>query len=259
MRGRKRGEWTERASPLLLDSAKMRRLGHPATIAARLGRGEHRGGGPAQHMSRPYVRLRHRVHGLVIALLSSMMAGVSADGLTVRYFGYGSNLAKSVLEGRRRLKPVSTQPGFVRNERLAFNMLGLSPREPSFASLVAAPNEECHGCVFTLEPADWLRLLASEGVPFGGPLGYRVREVAVDLYGGGRVTAWTLGAGALATRADVPPSERYLALIREGARERGLTSAWRRRLAEIQPAPSGSRPAEPVAQRYERRRGSTFV
>ena len=95
----------------------------------------------------------------------------SADGFRVAYFGYGSNLAASVREGRRGLRPLSCevrsypltclpqlrlfnpitkpthQAGFVRDERLAFNMPGFSPVEPAFASIVPSKGDECHGAV----------------------------------------------------------------------------------------------------------------
>ena len=180
------------------------------------------------------------------------------DGLSIGYFGYGSNLAASVREGRRGLRPLSAAAGLVRDERLAFNMLGLSPLEPAFASLVPSPGDECHGAVFQLSPADWLRLLTSEGVPFGGPWGYQVREVAVELYTGESVRAWTLGAGLLSSSIDSTPSERYLSLIRMGAQEMGLTTMWQERLASVRTAPFGS-PAERPTEPFERRRGATFV
>jgi hypothetical protein len=50
-----------------------------------------------------------------------------------------------------RLFNPSTKPalqvGFVRDERLAFNMPGFSPLEPAFASIVPAKGDECHGAV----------------------------------------------------------------------------------------------------------------
>jgi len=180
------------------------------------------------------------------------------DGLQICYFAFGANLATSVREGRRGLQPLAVSPGFVRGERLAFNMVGFSPSEPAFASIVPSENDECHGGVFTLTASDWVKLLASEGVPFGGPMGYQVREVSVELYSGKSVQAWTLGAGLLAPPTDLPPSERYLELIKTGAKELELTGAWQRRLADVQTAPFGSK-AAPVARDFERRPDSTFV
>ena len=178
----------------------------------------------------------------------------SADGYRISYFAYGSNLATSVREGRRRLRPISTMTGFVRDERLAFNMPGFSLLEPSFASISPANGQECHGAVFELSLADWAKLCLSEGVPWG----YRVREVQVELYTGEMVRAWTLSAGALSSPVDIPPSERYLSLIRLGAQELGLTRAWQEQISKIPTAPLSS-PGVKVSESYERREGATFV
>ena len=71
---------------------------------------------------------------------------MAANSMTVNYFAFGANLAASVREGRRRLRPFSTRPGLARNERLAFNIPG-SLLEPSMASISPAEGEECHGAV----------------------------------------------------------------------------------------------------------------
>ena len=196
-----------------------------------------------------------------ILLLLSLTCGCalcpppsSADGLSIRYFAYGSNLATSVREGRRSLRPLTAAPGLVRDERLAFNMPGFSPLEPAFASIAPAPGEECHGGCFALTLEDWARLCASEGVPFG----YRVREVPVELYTGEVVSAWTLSAGVVRSPVDLPPSERYLSLIRMGAQELGLTRAWQERLAKI-PTALMSSPAVKVSETFEDRQGATFI
>ena len=122
----------------------------------------------------------------------------------------------------------------------------------------------CHTCitvplcadggVYELGLADWAKLCASEGVPFG----YRVIEVQVELYSGNRVPAWTLEAGSPSVLGDLPPSERYLSLLRDGAQELGLTRAWQERLASVAVAPLGTR-APLQAEQYERRRGATFI
>lgn len=195
---------------------------------------------------------------VLVVLLAAPLACGSASvpaqgaGFVVRYFAYGSNLAASVREGRRQLRPLSTSCGFVRDARLAFNMPGFGPAEPAFASLQAAPGQECHGGVFELDLSDWLKLCVSEGVPFGG---YTVKSVDVELYSGGTVPAFTLVGGL---PFDLPPSERYLSLIRDGAQELGLTRAYQDRLAKVQIAPLGTR--APVSIRdFEQRAGSTFL
>ncbi len=172
---------------------------------------------------------------LGLVLLALLPCASAYDGgIYFKYFGFGSNLAASVREGRRGLRPVTQKPGVVREHRLAFNVgAGFGP-EPAFASLARAPGESCHGAVFELETLDWLRLCASEGV--GSPLGYRLVEVPVQLYDGSTVRAYTLSAGLLRLPADAAPSERYLTLIRDGARELGLADEWLEQLDAIEPS-----------------------
>lgn len=194
-----------------------------------------------------------RSHG---ALSSVPPPASSPSDFSVRYFAYGANLAASVREGRRGLSPLSSEPGFVRGERLAFNVPGMGPAEPAFASIQKSdqPDEECHGGCFELTVADWLKVCATEGVPFA----YRVRSVNVNLYNGQTVPAFTLDGNGLPFQ--MPPSARYLALIREGARELQLSRAWQDKLAEIQPAPFGSQPSgNGRAEPFENRDGETFV
>jgi len=187
------------------------------------------------------------------ALLSAAVPR-SGGGVTVRYFAYGSNLAASVREGRRKLSPISAEPGFVKDHRLSFSVPGFSPAEPAFASIARAPGQECHGGVYELGLSDWAKLCASEGVPFG----YRVVEVQVTKYSGEYVQAWTLEGGLPAFVGDLPPSERYLELLRDGARELGLTGAWQERLAQVRTAPWGSGRRPPRAFAFERP-GAKFV
>ena len=105
--------------------------------------------------------------------------------------------------------------------------------------------------VFELSPADWARLCLSEGVPTG----YRVRQVSVELYNGRTVQAYTLSPSLLRAPVDLPPSERYLGLIRKGARELKLTGAWQDRLAAVKTAPFGT-PAGRDSPLSEYNRGS---
>lgn len=202
---------------------------------------------------------------LALAVVANALRPASAvppsgSGLTVKYFAFGSNLAASVREGRRGLRPVSSSPGLVRRARLAFNMgTGFGP-EPAFASLMPASEaDECHGAVYELTLADWVKLCASEGVPAA----YRVIQVDVEDYGRESAEpAYTLTSGLLSSPVDMPPSERYMGLLRDGAREMGLTQAWQDKLASIRTAPSAAgtqAPSEPTPSSFESRPGATFV
>jgi len=146
-------------------------------------------------------------------------------------------------------------PGIVRGRRLAFTLPGPSPAEPAFASLDPDDTSECHGVVYSLRPLDWLRLCASEGVPWA----YRVVTVPVDLYNGQpQVQAYSLQANVGRIPGfSLKPSARYLNLLLEGAREAGLRPEWIDKLESI-------RPAEPWRLRdlprdYENRPGETFI
>lgn len=177
---------------------------------------------------------------LAVAIIACLQLPASSV-VTVRYFAIGSNLAASVREGRRGLRPLSSSPGLVKNARLAFNIPGFSPAEPAFASLTpsARAADECHGAIFELTISDWAKLCASEGVPAA----YRVLQVNVQSYADDvdAVPAYTLTPGLVRSPVDLPPSERYLDLIRDGAREMGLKEAWQESLASIATAPASRR------------------
>ena len=169
--------------------------------------------------------------------------------LTVQHFAYGSNMAATVLEGRRGVRPLSKQPAVVHGRRLAFSAIGLPPWEPAFASLdpSADPADCCHGVLYTLSLTDWARLCLSEGLPLGG---YRVVTVTAVAYppGGAAPASRRGGAGGLEAlslafeqpqtalglpRRELTPSCRYMALLRQGAAQAGLEEAWQRKLAAL--------------------------
>ena len=226
---------------------------------------------PFGDLARSLGRAHLQEHGMrrwaLLLLLLPFTSAFDVSGWSIRYFAYGSNLATSVREGRRGLRPLSSAPGFVRDHRLAFNLPGMGPAEPAFASIQPEPGEECHGGLFELSLMDWSRLCASEGVPFA----YRVASVDVQCYDGASVPAYTLIGNARAPFGDLQPSARYLELIRDGARELGLTDAWQDRLASLRAAPLGTQaraavaPPPPQQQQeeqpraFERRRGATFT
>ena len=77
----------------------------------------------------------------------------------------------------------------------------------------------------------------------------------MQLYGGGSVPAYTLSGGL---PFDLPPSPRYMSLLREGARELELTPAWQERLAAVETAPFGTPAPERSSNDFERS-DSVFV
>ena len=71
---------------------------------------------------------------------------VDANGL-VRYFAFGSNLAKSKMGSRGKnssaLAYERRWPAVAHNQRLAFNMRGFPPLEPAMAGIEPSPGQEC--------------------------------------------------------------------------------------------------------------------
>ena len=178
---------------------------------------------------------------MAVRIVALLMVAVPTRAFTsyVRYFAFGSNLDPSVFEGLRGMTPLAVSPGIVRDHRLAFNLRGTSRLEPAFASCEPAPGEMLHGVCFDLTLRDFAVLCASEGIP----VSYELRTVRVDLYGPsvrskvGSVDALTLQTTRLwRMSSEPPPSARYLELIRQGARKRGLSQSWVERLDRIVPA-----------------------
>ena len=154
-----------------------------------------------------------------LLVLATLVASARCE-VTVRYFAYGSNMATSVLTGRRRITPLETRGGVVRDHRLGFTLPGFG-LEPAFASCDRAEGERLHGVCYTLSLTSWLRICATEGVPAA----YRVITVPVECYDGLVRDAYTLQA-SVPFPFSLPPSRRYLRLLQDGAREAELDPEW---------------------------------
>ncbi|EFJ40815.1 hypothetical protein VOLCADRAFT_99290 [Volvox carteri f. nagariensis] len=89
-------------------------------------------------------------------------------------------------------------------------------------------SSELHGVLHRVSTADWVQIMATEGVG-AGKSGYRVVEVEVTLYDGRRIRALTLEGQPPSlhppTRS-VSPSRRYLGLLGDGARHHGLNPEY---------------------------------
>lgn len=97
------------------------------------------------------------------------------------------------------------------------------------ADLQPAPGDHVEGVLFTLDESVRLAVHRKEGVATGL---YREHEelVAVD---GANVTASVFSAEPARRVAPGAASNRYVQALLEGARERGLSSAWQARIASI--------------------------
>jgi hypothetical protein len=151
----------------------------------------------------------------------------------ITYFAYGANLDKDTMT--RRILASSSLPsynGVVEGHRLAFNVPDL-PLGPAAASIVKSESDKVHGVCYELTLPQYLLLCASEGVP----IAYRGTTVMVKPYGEDTrrpVRAYAMGVSN--TRAtERQPSQRYISIIRKGARDSALQEEWCSYLDQIQP------------------------
>ena len=135
------------------------------------------------------------------------------------YFAYGANMASTVFVERRGMRPLATETARLSGWRLAFEQPGIPCVEPVFATVIRAPNETVHGVLYRLT-ADDIALLER----FEGAGAYRYETLQVAASNSGRVDALVLVAKKRLTGR--LPSERYLQILRRGARERGLPDGW---------------------------------
>jgi hypothetical protein len=139
-------------------------------------------------------------------------------------------MKRSVLEGRRMIKPAESVPAVLGGWQLTFTQPGLPYREPGFASVEpiedGAQAREVHGVAHRMTPAEWAYYMESEGAAGQSDQGYGVEEVTLQTYDGRDMQAYTLRTqpktvarlkGRLAL-----PSLRYISLLRDGAAEHGL-------------------------------------
>lgn len=167
----------------------------------------------------------------------------------IYYFGLGSNMSRKKLENRgingTKIEAISFDPAVVPNYRLAFNMRGFPPLEPGMGSLepcnsnckplLKYKSNECHGALVKLSAENYEKVMASEGVSNDQPNpGYE--EIIVDAYKYGDNTP----VKAIALRArphvrlsfDPSPSERYMNILKEGAKELNLEQSYQEFLQE---------------------------
>ena len=141
----------------------------------------------------------------------------------VWYFAYGSNMQSATLRGRRGLTWSRALAARVAGWRFVCDKPPLVPAMgESFANLVPEEGAEAYGVLFELEADDLAHIELTEGVLIGN---YRRTDVVAEPLGGAEVvTAATLVTDA--RDAALAPSERYRAMLVDGAREHGLPAEW---------------------------------
>eukprot|EP00873_Tetraselmis_striata_P007122 jgi/Tetstr1/427386/TSEL_017550.t1 len=159
------------------------------------------------------------------------------------HFAYGANLASRTLL-RRGVVPA----GGSRSASLSDASLRLSfQHRGGYATLVrdgksgADGRLPCvYGALYELEEEDLLTLIRAEGGYFLGKVAVQVIGDCSTIDGGGEppvlMASTFLSHPLRLLAAEVPPTPRYLKLIRDGARERGLPRDYQDWLASIQPA-----------------------
>lgn len=157
------------------------------------------------------------------------------------YFGVGSNLSRQKVANRgvngTKIQFHSFKPAVVRNHRLAFNLRGLPPLEPSMGGIEPCESHDCHGSLIEMSGKEYQKLWLSEG---GGTATPSYEEIMVDAipYNSTKsIKAVSLRAAPhVRLQKDAMPSARYLSLILEGAEELQLDKEYISNLRTLKPA-----------------------
>ena len=132
------------------------------------------------------------------------------------YFAYGSNMARSIFLETRRMQPLATHSAWLDDHRLCFN-IPAGPGERAVANLMQEAGARTYGVIYQLHAADFERLDGTEGVSFGL---YQRVPVTVLTVQHGPVDAWTYQSSVMTDGRK--PSQRYIQLLLDGARENDL-------------------------------------
>ena len=144
------------------------------------------------------------------------------------YFAYGSNMQRVTFVERRGMRPQRSLAGRLHGHRLTFD-LPVGPGERGVANLAADDACVTHGVLHLISFDEFSRLDQSEGVH----VGYYARAAITVIDRDERpVEAWTyVSPHGVDGRK---PSQRYLNLLLEGAREHELPADYIRRLEELE-------------------------
>ena len=134
-------------------------------------------------------------------------------------FAYGSNMNERLFRERRHMTPIETRIGRLENHRLCFSVAGgMRPGVSAPANIADDPGGTVHGVLYLLPLRKFVRLDASEGTQYG----YLWTEVEDAKGNRLLVVTYKLRWPAPEGR----PSRRYLNLLREAARQRGLPTEY---------------------------------
>ncbi|KAE8556045.1 hypothetical protein TMatcc_003352 [Talaromyces marneffei ATCC 18224] len=151
------------------------------------------------------------------------------------YFAYGSNMSLSVLTGRRSIKPLKVELVSIPSHVLCFNVPGMPYTEPAMGGISQKQHkgqESVTGVAYMLTDDDFSRLVASEG----GGIAYTLVQLdSLSLRDGSTIPINTFTARRpVSIGKQRLPSERYMGLLINGAKEHGLPPCYIARLV-VQP------------------------
>ena len=137
---------------------------------------------------------------------------------TLFYFGYGSNMSTQYLIKRRKIIPVSSKVGVLKDYQLIMNMGGPNFLEPSFANIRYCREFNVEGVVHEIDKNDLQKIVNTEGED------YELVKLLIYV-SGKKKTAYTLIYKTDETK-DIPPSKRYLKILISAAKENNLSQKY---------------------------------
>lgn len=147
----------------------------------------------------------------------------------VWYFAYGSNMNEALFRDRRHMVWLQTRIGRLDGYRLTFTVAGgHRPGISAPANIVKALGESVFGVLYQLPLRKFARLDNSEGRP------YRYLWTEIEDSGGNRIAAVSYQTEMTQQATEGRPSQSYLNLIRQAARQRGLPTDYIARLDRIE-------------------------
>ena len=136
----------------------------------------------------------------------------------IYYFGYGSNMSTQYLVKRRKIIPLSSSVGLIKDYQLIMNMGGPNFLEPSFANIRPLKGSVVEGVMHKINAKDLQKIVNTEGED------YQLEKLSV--YTEGKIkTAYTLIYITDETK-DIPPSKRYLKILIRAAKENNLSTNY---------------------------------
>jgi hypothetical protein len=157
----------------------------------------------------------------------------------VWYFAYGSNMQPATFAGRRGIVAARAVPARLAGWQLVFDKPPLLPMGQGMGNVIVAAGGAVFGVAYAITADDLAHVDLTEGV-----LIENYRRVAVQiapLDGSAAFEAWTLTSER--RDATLLPSQRYMALLIDGAEHHGLPAdylAWLRAHPAVAESPASS-------------------